>query len=49
MRQILIVDEPEDETALHRINTRFVLNDNPPKPEKPDTDNQTTESETQAS
>ena len=49
MRQILIVDEPEDETALHRINTRFVLNDNPPKPEKPDKDNHTTESETQAS
>lgn len=27
MRQILIVDEPTDDTALHRINTRFTLND----------------------
>ncbi len=34
MRQILIIDEPQDETALHRIGTRFVLNDAPPPPER---------------
>ena len=50
MRQILIVDEPEDETALHRTNTRFVINDTPPtQGNEPDAQNQNTESEIAAS
>lgn len=33
MRQILIVDEPEDGTSLHGTSTHFVINDEPPAPE----------------
>ena len=35
MRQILIVDAPDDGTSLHRIDTNFIINDEPPAPEKP--------------
>lgn len=34
MRQILIVDEPEDGDSLHGTTTRFVINDAPPAPEE---------------
>lgn len=33
MRQILIVDEPEEGTSLHGTTTRFIINDKPPAPE----------------
>ncbi len=32
MRQILIVDDPDEFTSLHGTSTRFVINDNPPPP-----------------
>ncbi len=48
MRQILILDDPDDETALHRINTRFALNDQPPPP-KSANEAKNIESETAAS
>ncbi len=32
MRQILIVDDPDEFTSLHGTTTRFVINDNPPPP-----------------
>ena len=34
MRQILIVDAPDEFTSLHGTTTRFVINDNPPSPEE---------------
>ena len=34
MRQILIVDAPDEFTSLHGTTTRFVINDNPPPPEE---------------
>jgi segregation and condensation protein A len=40
MRQIRILDEPEDETALHRIGTRFAINDDPPPAEQTETSSQ---------
>ena len=39
MHQILIVDDPDQESSLHGTSTRFVLNDNPP--ESSDSDSQT--------
>lgn len=33
MRQILIVDEPEEGTSMHGTTTRFIINDKPPAPE----------------
>jgi segregation and condensation protein A len=32
MRQIIILDEPEEGTALHGTTTRFIINDQPPAP-----------------
>jgi hypothetical protein len=40
MRQILIVDDPDEFTSLHGTTTRFVINDNPPPP--PDAINEET-------
>jgi segregation and condensation protein A len=33
MRQILIIDTPEDGTSMHGAATRFVINDHPPTPD----------------
>ena len=48
MRQILIVDEPDELTYLHGTNTRFVLNDNPPDPAQRADSDDTTKEETPA-
>lgn len=45
MRQILIVDEPDDGTSLHGSATRFVINDTPPPPENSPSDIDEKESE----
>ena len=36
MRQILIADAPDDGSSLHRIDTQFVINDQPPAPDRPE-------------
>ena len=48
MRQILIVDEPDELTYLHGTNTRFVLNANPPDPAQRADSDDTTKEETPA-
>ncbi|MBE6620857.1 MAG: hypothetical protein E7625_05805 [Ruminococcaceae bacterium] len=43
MRQILIVDDPDEFTSLHGTSTRFVINDNPPPPPGRETSEDTTD------
>jgi segregation and condensation protein A len=43
MRQILIVDDPDEFTSLHGTTTRFVINDNPPPPPGKEAEEDTTD------
>jgi hypothetical protein len=43
MRQILIVDDPDEFTSLHGTTTRFVINDNPPPPPGKEIEENTTD------